>query len=729
MAQEWTIVSEPDVKVTLQDIFFINENEGWVVGDEGLILHTTNGGDEWIEVNSGTTKDLAKVFFYDSNNGWIGTGNNYLATAGGSILKTSDGGSTWTEIDFSYVIPNLNFTYFDGIYFTSIDVGHIIAGKSKNNFILKTTDGGLSWAKKDSLITTSFVRWYDIMFYDANNGVVVGSEKYVQRYTTDGGETWTPVTINDGFFGDLRAARWLNENTIVAMGEGNEFNGVPTPIYKSTDGGASWVINTASPPNSYDRIKDAHFKNSTDGIAMGSNGFSYAFIYKTLDGGENWTPSFAPYAFGIKAISGSMDVIYALGTSSHIIKSTDFGETWNIFPIKPPSSFYGLEFIGGKGIAVTRNSDVLKNEDGYGASWNYVASSGLWDAGDMYFLNGEVGFILKENRHIVKTTDGGYTWNTVLDPIPFSSRNKVGGITFGDTVTGYAWVSLNDYDEYHVFKTSDSGADWQEIFTATGPGYLSGDIGFFDANTGFMAGPDTWLQRTTDGGSTWNPVSINNLPPEFANKDFEDIHVINSNLAWGVGNKFIVKTTDKGATWEYINHNISGIDSSFYSVSFDNTMGYVGCYDGIILKTTDGGSTWIKDESFYEDYSFFEAAFNQAGKIFFTTSNGYIIGWDVSVGVEESTSTHLVKTYLLNQNFPNPFNPVTRISYYLSNDNFIELKIFDVLGNAISTLINEFQPAGMYELDFNATDLPSGIYFYQLKVGEYRSVRKMVLMK
>ena len=84
MAQEWTIVSEPDIKVTLQDIVFINENEGWVVGDEGLILHTTNGGDDWLEVNSGTAKDLVKIFFYDSNNGWIGTGSY---SPGGSILK------------------------------------------------------------------------------------------------------------------------------------------------------------------------------------------------------------------------------------------------------------------------------------------------------------------------------------------------------------------------------------------------------------------------------------------------------------------------------------------------------------------------------------------------------------------------------------------------------------------------------------------------------------------
>ena len=105
IAQVWTIVSEPDVKVTLQDIFFINSDEGWTVGDKGTILRTIDGGVHWTTVVSPTTKDLAKIFFFDVSNGWIGTGNNSLATPGGSILRTTNGGTSWTEIDFFSVVP------------------------------------------------------------------------------------------------------------------------------------------------------------------------------------------------------------------------------------------------------------------------------------------------------------------------------------------------------------------------------------------------------------------------------------------------------------------------------------------------------------------------------------------------------------------------------------------------------------------------------------------------
>jgi Secretion system C-terminal sorting domain len=85
--------------------------------------------------------------------------------------------------------------------------------------------------------------------------------------------------------------------------------------------------------------------------------------------------------------------------------------------------------------------------------------------------------------------------------------------------------------------------------------------------------------------------------------------------------------------------------------------------------------------------------------------------------------------YQLDQNYPNPFNPSTKISWQSPAGSWQTLKIYDVLGNEVATLVDEYKPAGSYEVEWNASGLPSGVYFYQLKSGEFVSTKKMILLK
>jgi hypothetical protein len=83
----------------------------------------------------------------------------------------------------------------------------------------------------------------------------------------------------------------------------------------------------------------------------------------------------------------------------------------------------------------------------------------------------------------------------------------------------------------------------------------------------------------------------------------------------------------------------------------------------------------------------------------------------------------------LDQNYPNPFNPSTSISYSLEKDGFVTLKVFDMLGREVAELVNENQYAGNYTIEFNAINLPSGIYIYQLQSGIFNDIKKMLLIK
>jgi len=88
-----------------------------------------------------------------------------------------------------------------------------------------------------------------------------------------------------------------------------------------------------------------------------------------------------------------------------------------------------------------------------------------------------------------------------------------------------------------------------------------------------------------------------------------------------------------------------------------------------------------------------------------------------------------VTDYAIEQNYPNPFNPSTTIKYQLPQNGLVTLKIYDILGKEVATLVNSEQQAGRYEVNFNATNLASGVYLYRIKVNDYMAVKKMLLIK
>jgi len=105
-----------------------------------------------------------------------------------------------------------------------------------------------------------------------------------------------------------------------------------------------------------------------------------------------------------------------------------------------------------------------------------------------------------------------------------------------------------------------------------------------------------------------------------------------------------------------------------------------------------------------------------------------VLGYSVPPDSVELNNNNPNK-FSLSQNYPNPFNPTTSIQYSISNKQFVTIRVYDVLGREIATLINEEKPAGNYEVEFNAVNLPSGIYFYRIQAGSYINTKKMVLLR
>ncbi|MGD8782390.1 MAG: YCF48-related protein [Ignavibacteria bacterium] len=725
-AQTWSEVLAPDIKDDLNDIVLISDTELWAVGNGGVVLHTTDGFESFVEVDLGTGEDLVQAFFLDQNNGWVGSED-------GTVFYTTDGGTTWSENSLLDLVPSdFSLYYFNAIEFVNQQKGFVLAGKYGFTYLFGTTDGGATWALKDSISAS----WSNISFYNENIGIIGGGDKGTQRYTTDGGETWAlGDSVVNSPFGDCEM-HWLNENEVIYIGQGLEYWGLTATIFKSSDGGKTWDDKSEQAAGIYDRPTGLYFKDATNGIAVGSNGFSMMFIFETSDGGDTWTSSVGDYSFGLIEVVGDGDLLFALGEGGHILKSENFGETWSLLNFNTPSSFESMQFVGNKGFLINEYSDFYVTTNG--SDWEQTASVGLWNAGDIYFVSESVGFAAKENAGILKTTDGGSNWYYVLDPVDFSSTNMVGGLCFADEQTGYAWFTLNSYSDYRVYKTTDAGENWSQVAQMTGASYLSGgSIEFFDGSNGFMAGtstkPDTvylsWLKYTEDGGTTWNDADISAVPDAYKSESLYGVAKVDENTAFATGGTSLLKTTDKGKTWTYVDYNATLNDTSFYKVDFNGDYGIVATDYCEILYTDDGGDTWTVNQDYYDLYTPNSVAVTDDGKAYIGTYYGYVLAFSSSTPTGIDDKETLQNEFSLSQNYPNPFNPTTNIKFSIPEAGMVNVAVYNLIGQKVLDLANTFYQAGSHQLEIDGTKLSSGVYFYQLTAGSYQLTKKMMLIK
>jgi photosystem II stability/assembly factor-like uncharacterized protein len=346
----------------------------------------------------------------------------------------------------------------------------------------------------------------------------------------------------------------------------------------------------------------------------------------------------------------------------------------------------------------------------------------------MKFTDENTGFILHERRLIDKTTDGGKTWRQVLSPVTREEKYSPVCLAFTNSSTGYAMMNDGVESTTPIFKTTDSGESWN--LSGTLAGQLDGGIYFFDENNGFIAGDNDTVNVTADGGSTWKPVHVNGVPTLLTNRDANSGAVVNSNTGFVIGNQIIFKTTDKGNSWNYIPVPDAGVDTSYNTMVFkDESVGYIGtAFTGCIYKTTDGGNNWAKYYNVGSKQSLYCSGLSKNGEVYFGLVDGTIVKYKTSaVGVEDQPV--VISTYKLDQNYPNPFNPSTTFSFSIANQEKVTLKIYDILGKEVATVLNADLTAGRHSVKFDASGLSSGIYFYTLKAGNFSSTQKMILMK
>ena len=272
---------------------------------------------------------------------------------------------------------------------------------------------------------------------------------------------------------------------------------------------------------------------------------------------------------------------------------------------------------------------------------------------------------------LLKSTNGGFNWIRLAPPISGSNKELV-DVFFTDANTGYTigWGPSSNI----FLKTTNGGDNWSSI-TTSGIGDEGYGVFFTDPNTGYVCGING-IYKTTNAGINWFSSHNDNTG---------DIYFVNANTGFGLCWNGIVKTTNAGVNWILQNSTFTELLSIMF---YDVNTGYAAGKNGIVVKTTNGGSVFVSQ-----------------------------------------ISSNVPDKYSLNQNYPNPFNPTTNIRFDLPKSGSVKLVVFDALGREVATLVNEKLAPGTYEVDWNGSGYPSGVYFYKLFTNEYVDVKKMVLIK
>ncbi len=716
----------------LGDIVFVNENQGWCVGTDGAILITSNGGQNWIRSDISTLEDMNTAYFIDANVGYTGGTN-------GSLYKTTNGGQSWTPIT---VTGYLGTVY--GIYFSDQQHGWVMTSVADSARILRTTDGGANWVIS---YTNSPGDLEAMTFYSPTKGIAVGGGvgKVDLVYTTDG-INWTksptPTNFPSGIYtrSDVRAVCFLDASNVVAVGWGSRAAGLqPSICLKSTNSGATWTYMTQTDENKvYVNLNGVKFKDVNNGIAVGGGAYEGSVVYKTTDGGVTWFRIPAPFGVTLKAVSIVNNKIWAIAGDGTIIYSPDFGNSGDLQTKIPSSTLYAAQFVNDStGFFAGFNGLVLKTTDrgkNWKASFSFV-NFACPTIKDMHFLNSNVGYLAKSYRSVVKTTNGGLEWFSILSDT-FVTGVNIEGVHFVNENLGFVVGRLaNNVDA--VYKTTNGGQTWSLKSNAYAKNL--NDVSFFDANKGILVGNSGTIAYTTDGGEIWTKSTNITFPPGTTNPNLLKVVFLTSTNAVVTGDNTILYTTNGGVNWTYPSPStiVESLPGLFF---FNATTGYAigsktsGSPKSIaVYKTTDGGLNWtnISDLSVFDTTRTINGgAVEFNGNVWVGGSSSYIYTNSPLVDAFEY-GYEAPSSFILYQNYPNPFNPSTTIKYEVESPKFVSIKIYDVLGNEVSTLVNENKTAGKYEVNFSvgSKNLSSGIYFYKLQCGSKVQTKKMMLLK
>ena len=486
---------------------------------------------------------------------------------------------------------------------------------------------------------------------------------------------------------------------------------------RTIDGGNTWVCDSI--PGIPDGLISQVFAIDADTayivvyVLTSSNSKG---IYKTTDGGNTWTKqnaySTAFYGPGCIHFFDANNGVVIGDPLLETYTTTNGGLTWNQVSMSPALADE-YTWVGGTGIAGYGNSvwfrsthRIFRSTD-RGQTWTaspYEPQHYFWWP-CIAFQDENTGIYSQTNNntqvHIYqKTTNGGVTWSTLSNPI-LDNLAPSDIIHIPGTTATYLVAAGYDGSMRGLAVTFDAGENWS-LWDTLGCGY----IGFSSIASGWEISSPTWQVYKYSGAPIIVPVELTSFTLTASGKEVT--------LSWSTATE--------------LNNQGFEVQRKFGS----NGFATIGSVKGNGTTTTP------------HNYTFVDKLID-AGKYFYRLKQ-MDYGGQFSYSPIVEVDVRLLSKYTLEQNYPNPFNPTTTIGFGIpaspnpsEGGALVTLKVYEILGNEVKTLVNKEMEAGYHSVDFDESKLPSGIYFYQLhvsalpskvgKAGSFMETKKMMLLR
>jgi len=662
----------------------------------------------------------------------LNTGQSILLAAG-SLYRSTEEGGTWTASDAG-LGPETG-----GITALALKGSTVFVGTGMNG-IYRSTDDGITW-QRSSLGIHNLTDISDLSLNDSL--IFAASESRGVYRSTDNGTTW--VQVNTGIT-DTTVVDVLLHGTEVYAGTW------ATGVFESSNNGESW-----SPMNA-GLTGDALRLQSLAGTPASVLAGTRDGVYRSTDNGASWVKAASGLTTGqVSVLLPRASDIVAGTLGNGVYRSTNDGVDWS--PVNT-----GLGNTNIRGIAASGNAlfvgtyggrTVYRSTDN-GSLWT-AAGKGIVSSGN-YAITVVGGRVIAASYEGIRaTTDGGDTWSRsdsgARSVIAYALYSRGPEVYMGSTGSG-------------VYRSADSGISWTPasggLITSTARSVWS----LADDGTALYAGTIGGVYRSTNSGGAWLPASP--LPTD----SLVVALLAKPGLLFAGTRQGVFRSTDQGTNWTASPASLP----SYYVYALTNTgPTVVAAMASGIYRSTDDGDTWISPGGIPPEAGQVRAFTASGGNLFagtglshayvstddgqnwtdisagllkpavglqgLITGTGYLWGATSSSGVWKRKLSEVISSanergeplspfgFALLQNYPNPLNPSTTIQYTLPHRSRVVLSVFNALGQKVVDLVNGDIDAGYHEVQFNGSQLASGVYFYRLQAGAFVQTKSLALVR
>jgi len=738
----------------------------------GGVWKSTNSGTSWFATGDFADNLAITSIVIDPTNTsviYAATGEGFFnidAIRGAGVLKSTNAGTSWTLLtSFS----GGSFPYHINDLYLRPDSTNIIYAAS-NTGLFRTVNSGTSWAFVTS--GTSSARATQIVAHSSTPRTIYvsfGNFSTDGIYkTTNGGAPFSKLA--GGFptsgFGRVSMTIAPSNASVLYAAATNSSTNQTFGIYKTTNAGSTWIAVTTptDPISGATHLAGQGWYNNVLGVSPSDENTVYVGginLFKSTNGGSSWTMVSNWYTgAGYPYVHADQhDIVFSgstiwFGNDGGIFRSTNAGSTFT----EHNSGYATIQFYSG---AVHPSSEVYYG----GTQDNGTLRSGAVPTWSMVF-GGDGGHTAVDYTtpttvyteyvylNIQKSTNSGTSWTKSMTGIP-SGPGPFDGTT--DRCQFIAPFTMDPTDPlriaagtYRVFYTTTGASSWSAISTdltgdgTGGAGSTITAIGIAKTSsatiyigTSGSGSSASRIQVTTNTGTSWTNVTVSPLPNRYVTRIAVDPG--NADRAWASYSGYntstpatpghIFLTTNGGSSWANVSGTLPDIPVNAIAINPGYLNYVVVGTDLGVFETTNGGTAWTQQNTGMANVSVADLDL-RGDKFLFAATHGRGMFKSTSplVGVVEGPG-EVVSEFRLMQNYPNPFNPVTNFQFTIGNSQLTIVKVYDIQGREVATLVNEQLGPGSYERTFNAGGLASGVYVYKLMAGSFTEAKKMVVMK